>query len=530
MSALKLSESDKGYDLSVHLPKEVDGDIQDVIRVNASGHVDQLQRQYSLLSICSTSVTIDNAWGALGGTIVVGLSNGGPPGIIWELIAACFYYSFMAASIAELASSIPSTGGVYHWASVTAGRYGRIVGFFTGFINFYGWIFAVSSNAVIPANIFVDMYALFHQDTYIPQRWHVYTAFVLIHMASVVVVIFRNSWLPVIQRLGSVAVVGGGIVTIVMLAVIPRQHASAAFVFTEWDNQTGWPSGVAFLAGMLNGAYAIGTPDAISHIAEELPNPRRDLPKAVAAQMIVGTVSSLSFAIAIMFSITDLEAVLNTGTSFPLAEIYHQATENVVATFALLLIILLATTGSLLGGYLVLGRSWWALARDNATPFSEYFTEVSVKLSCPVRSTLLCFVLCIVLGAIQLGSPTAFSDLAGSFIILTTTSYLLAILPHLLSRLSSAGPNVPRGPFWMGSILGPVINALAVLLIILTNIIYCFPYFLPADDVSVSYNSVILVGLSLLTWAWWFVHGRKRYPGTSVPHLDEKRKIIEDTI
>jgi hypothetical protein len=37
-----------------------------------------------------------------------------------------------------------------------------------------------------------------------------------------------------------------------------------------------------------------------------------------------------------------------------------------------------------------LGRSWWALARDNATPFSEYFIEVSVKLSCPVRSTLLC--------------------------------------------------------------------------------------------------------------------------------------------
>jgi amino acid transporter len=75
-----------------------------------------------------------------------------------------------------------------------------------------------------------------------------------------------------------------------MLAVIPRHHASAAFVFTQWNNQTGWPSGVAFLAGMLNGAYAIGTPDAVTHIAEELPNPRRDLPKAVVAQMAIGTV------------------------------------------------------------------------------------------------------------------------------------------------------------------------------------------------------------------------------------------------
>ncbi|KAF9063679.1 hypothetical protein BDP27DRAFT_227316, partial [Rhodocollybia butyracea] len=217
-------------------------------------------------------------------------------------------------------------------------------------------------------------------------------------------------------------------------------------------------------------------------------------------------------------------------TSFPLAEIYHQATESVAATFVLLFIILLAEIASLLGCYVVLGRSWWALARDNATPFSEYFIEVSVKLSCPVRSTLLCLILCIGLGAIQLGSPTAFSDLVGSSIILTATSYLLAILPHLLSRLSPSGPNVIKGPFWMGPFLGPVVNALAVLFIILTNIIYCFPYFLPANDVSVSYNSVILVGLSLLTGAWWFIHGRKRYPGTSVPHLDEKRKITEDII
>jgi amino acid transporter len=31
--------------------------------------------------------------------------------IIYEFLAACFYYAFIAASIAELASSIPSSGG-----------------------------------------------------------------------------------------------------------------------------------------------------------------------------------------------------------------------------------------------------------------------------------------------------------------------------------------------------------------------------------------------------------------------------------
>jgi choline transport protein len=42
-------------------------------------------------------------------------------------------YFMIAACIAEMASAIPSSAGVYHWASVTAGaKYGRVVGFFAG--------------------------------------------------------------------------------------------------------------------------------------------------------------------------------------------------------------------------------------------------------------------------------------------------------------------------------------------------------------------------------------------------------------
>lgn len=41
--------------------------------VNASGHRDQLQRQYGLLSICGLALTIDNAWVALGGSLTVSI-------------------------------------------------------------------------------------------------------------------------------------------------------------------------------------------------------------------------------------------------------------------------------------------------------------------------------------------------------------------------------------------------------------------------------------------------------------------------
>ena len=38
--------------------------------INASGHKQELDRQFSLLSICSIGITTGNVWAALGGSIV----------------------------------------------------------------------------------------------------------------------------------------------------------------------------------------------------------------------------------------------------------------------------------------------------------------------------------------------------------------------------------------------------------------------------------------------------------------------------
>jgi len=204
---------------------------------------------------------------------------------------ACIYYGFVAASIAELASAIPSAGGVYHWASITPGaKWGRTVGFFTGWLNFFGWIFDLASIVSIPANICVQFYALWHPE-FVPEAWHTYVAFLLITWFGAGTCIFANRLIPVMQQVGLMLIVVGGLVTIIVVAAMPAQHATSDFVWRAWDNQTGWSGGVAFLTGVLNGAFTIGTCDAVSHMAEELPNPRKDLPKAIAAQIILGTIS-----------------------------------------------------------------------------------------------------------------------------------------------------------------------------------------------------------------------------------------------
>lgn len=105
--------------------------------INASGHVQELDRHFSLLSACSVGICTGNTWAALGGSIVLALYNGGPPGVIYEFLAVSFFYWLIAASIAELASAIPSSAGVYHWATVAAGpKYGKACGFFAGWYVF----------------------------------------------------------------------------------------------------------------------------------------------------------------------------------------------------------------------------------------------------------------------------------------------------------------------------------------------------------------------------------------------------------
>lgn len=56
--------------------------------INASGHTQELQRNFGIFSIIGLAITSGNIWIAAGGTLVVALGNGGPPGVLYELCAA----------------------------------------------------------------------------------------------------------------------------------------------------------------------------------------------------------------------------------------------------------------------------------------------------------------------------------------------------------------------------------------------------------------------------------------------------------
>ncbi|KAI4147524.1 MAG: hypothetical protein LQ341_001778 [Variospora aurantia] len=349
------------------------------------------------------------------------------------------------------------------------------------------------------------MYAVMH-DGVVTQQWHVFVTYVIYCWIVVLIGLYMNRSLPSIQMIGGFTVIAGVFISIIVCAVMPhvndRAYASNFSVWGDWQNQTGYSSsGLVFLLGMLNGAFSVGTPDLTSHLAEEVPHPSFNIPKAILTQYIIGPITGFFYLLAILYGISDFDAVLESRYPFPLAEIYRQVAGTKAGSVGLLFLAFLPTFIASIGCLITSSRVVWTLARDRAMPFSRFFSHIDTSQHNPFRAIVLCGVFATVLGCIYVGSTTAFSAFVGSFVILSTLSYVTAILPHLFSKRR----NVVPGWFWMEGVTGFIVNGIACAFILVFVVIFCFPFSLPVDAASMNYASLITGGLSLFVLAFWFV-------------------------
>lgn len=162
--------------------------------------------------------------------------------VLYGLILVSVFYTAISASLAELASSMPSAGGVYYWSSVLSRKKGRAAGFFTGYLNACAWLLSASSISSILGNEAVAMYLLTHQ-TINWHSWQVFIAFQIVNWMCCAIVCFGNRFIPLINRVALALSMCGLVITIVVLAVMPKRHARNAQVWTEYHNGTGgWVS------------------------------------------------------------------------------------------------------------------------------------------------------------------------------------------------------------------------------------------------------------------------------------------------
>lgn len=251
-----------------------------------------------------------------------------------------------------------------------------------------------------------------------------------------------------------------------------------------------------------------------------------NIPKAILAQFIIGFVTTFFYIISIFYGINDLDKVLEEGSRyFPLAAIYRQATGSAGGALGLLILSFLPLFIACIGLYLTTSRTFWTLARDKATPFSGFFGQVSTTKHNPAKSIVLCAVLCSVLGCIYVGSKTAFAAFVGSFVVLTTLSYLAAILPHILSKRAHVTP----GWFWMPAPIGYIVSIISCLYIATFIVIFCFPFALPVDPPTMNYSSLITGGLTIFVAAFWLWR-RKDYVGPKQVRITDNVMLAKDAI
>ncbi len=106
--------------------------------------------------------------------------------------------------------------------------------------------------------------------------------------------------------------------------------------------------------------------------------------------------------------------------------------------------------------------------------------------------------------------------------MLSTLSYLMAILPHLINKRSKVTP----GWFWMKGAVGFVVNGVACAYIVAFIVVFCFPFSLPVTAVSMNYACLITGGLSLFVSAFWF-RRRTDYVG---PQALEREILATDAM
>lgn len=204
---------------------------------------------------------------------------------------------------------------------------------------------------------------------------------------------------------------------------------------------------------------------------------------------------------------------------------YQQATRSNAGTAALLILFIINQIATIPGAYITAGRMLWTVARDDGTPFSAWVSHVSRKFRNPLNATLCVGIMCTILGCVYIGNATAFNAFVGVFTILTTMSYLAAILPHILTRRKYVKP----GPFWMPGVWGYLVHGVASAYIIVFNIIYFFPYALPVSAQNMNYSVLMSGGLTIIVGIYYLWKRNHGYEGPHV-HMEIEGEVMVGSV
>jgi hypothetical protein len=126
-----------------------------------------------------------------------------------------------------------------------------------GWITVFGWQ-AVSGSAPFLAGTMIQGLLVLNNPNYVFERWHGTLLYWAVLAVALTVNVLAARFLPTLELITMALHVGLYIVFLVAMLVLAPTKASAATVFTQFTNNSGWSNnGVAWYIGMLSAAYVL---------------------------------------------------------------------------------------------------------------------------------------------------------------------------------------------------------------------------------------------------------------------------------
>lgn len=244
------------------------------------------------------SFSIVTCWTALGGVFTVGILAGGPPVMVWSWLGVCACSLCIAYSFAEMCSAYPVAGGQYSWVAILApSSIARGMSYVTGWFMLTGIIAMGATNNFIAANFVLGM-AQLNNPEYTIERWHTVLVTYLIAIVAAASNLTLSRFFDKLSTSILVWNVGSFLVIIITILSTNKNKQSASFVFTDFQNDTGFSSGgMAVMIGLLQSFFGLCCYDAPTHMTEEMLNPSIEAPRAIVMSVYLGAVTGFIFLV-----------------------------------------------------------------------------------------------------------------------------------------------------------------------------------------------------------------------------------------
>jgi len=475
---------------------------QDAAELKKMGYEQELNRHMGGFSnfAISFSIICILAGGISAFPLALGGAGGASIGIGW-LVGATFA-TIVALAMAQISSSYPTAGGLYHWGSILGGKG---YGWCTAWFNLLGLIFVVASVNFAVYDFFfkglaapilgidVSGYGYVHQVLYI-------TAFTVFQ--AILIYRFPKLTTKVTDLSGYLIMVIGGVLTMSLLAYNKTPlDFSRLFTFTNFTGAEGsvWPASegmvMPFLLGLLLAVYTITGFDASAHTAEETRDAARAVPKGIVSSVVYSAIFGYVMICTFVLVMPDVAGGVKQGFGFfdSLLGTLPPALKAILG-LGIFLVNFLCGLACLTST----SRMMFAFARDGGLPASDTLKKVHPTLKTPVAAIWVCAILS-VLATLY---AAAFSVLAVGCAVFLYISY---IMPTAAGILAEGKTWKHKGPFNLGALSKPI-----AVLAVLGGGFLVFVGVQPPNEKVLYVTIAMLVVMGL----FWYVFGEsKRFKG-----------------